>query len=103
MILLLINGVVLLPESRDPGPGRFDPLSAALSMATVVPIVYAIKRAVGSGLDTTTAVTALAGLAASVLFVRRLLRSSAPMIDIVLFRNPAFSGAVLSTSSSRMR
>ncbi|WP_199443094.1 MFS transporter [Umezawaea beigongshangensis] len=95
VLVLLVAGALLLPESRDPDPGRFDPLSAVLSFAAVTPLVYAIKHAVGSGPDVWTAGCALAGLTAGALFVRRQRRTDSPMIDVALFRNRAFSGAVL--------
>ena len=44
LVPLLVLVPILVPESRDPNPGRFDPLSVALSLATMVPIVYAIKE-----------------------------------------------------------
>ncbi|SCF13875.1 MFS transporter, DHA2 family, multidrug resistance protein [Micromonospora viridifaciens] len=93
--VFLITGALLLPESRDPAPGRFDLLSAGLSVAAITPLVYAIKHAVDQGLDAWTASSALFGLAAGVLFVRRQRRAQTPLIDVTLFRNPAFSGAVL--------
>ncbi|GGN95529.1 MFS transporter [Actinoplanes lobatus] len=94
MILILVAGWLLLPESRDPGPGRFDVLSAVLSMAAIVPLVYAIKHVAGHGPDTVTVGCVLAGVTAGVLFVRRQRRLEQPMLDVDLFRNPAFSGAV---------
>ncbi|MDI6103761.1 MFS transporter [Actinoplanes sp. NEAU-A12] len=94
MILLLISGHLLLPESRDPEPGRFDVLSAGLSMAAIVPLVFAVKHVVGHGLDAVTAGCLLAGMTAGVLFVRRQRRLDQPMLDVELFRSPAFSGAV---------
>ncbi len=95
MVVLLVAGIFLLPESRNPEPGRFDLLSAGLSMMTIVPLVYSIKHAVSDGLDPVTVTTLLIGLVAGVVFVRRQRRLADPMIDIELFRNPAFSGAVL--------
>ncbi|MCX4472492.1 Antiseptic resistance protein [Micromonospora sp. MW-13] len=95
MVALLVTGIILLPESRDPNPGRFDLLSAGLSMATIVPLVYAVKHAVSDGLDAITLGCLLAGLVLGVLFVRRQRHLTAPLIDVGLFRNPAFSGAVL--------
>jgi len=94
VLVLVIVGSRLIPESRDPDPGRFDLWSSALSMATVVPLVYAVKHAVGSGLDVVTLGCLLAGTLAGVLFVRRQRVLTSPMIDVELFRNPAFSGAV---------
>jgi DHA2 family multidrug resistance protein-like MFS transporter len=95
VVVFLVAGALLLPESRNPAPGRFDPLSAVLSFAAVTPLVYAVKHAVGSGLDGWTAVAALVGLTAGTLFVRRQRRTDPPMIDITLFRDAAFTGAVL--------
>jgi MFS transporter, DHA2 family, multidrug resistance protein len=69
--VFLVAGALLLPESRDPNPGRFDPLSAALSVASITPLVYAIKHAVDSGLDSRTIGSALIGLTAGILFIRR--------------------------------
>lgn len=95
VVAFLVAGAVLLPESRDPRPGRFDPLSAGLSIAAITPLVYAVKHAVDAGLDGWTAGSALAGLTAGVLFVRRQRWAETPMIDVALFRNRAFSGAVV--------
>jgi DHA2 family multidrug resistance protein-like MFS transporter len=97
VVVFLIAGALLLPESRDPAPGRFDLLSAGLSMAAIVPLVYAVKHAVGSGFDPQVAVAAAAGLTAGTLFVRRQRRVAHPLIDVTLFRNGAFSGAVLAS------
>ncbi|WP_433797116.1 MFS transporter [Actinoplanes sp. CA-252034] len=94
MLLVLISGLRLLPESRDPQPGRFDVLSAALSMAAIVPLVFAIKHVAGHGVDTVTVGCVLAGVTAGALFVRRQRRLDQPMLDVELFRSPAFSGAV---------
>ena len=33
VIIALVGGRSLLPESRDPTPGRFDPVGALLSIA----------------------------------------------------------------------
>lgn len=95
VIVLVIAGSILLPESRDPNPGRFDIPSAALSMAMIVPLVYAVKHAVSSGFDSVTVSTLAVGIVAGLLFVRRQRLLDAPMIDVSLFRIPAFSGAVL--------
>ena len=44
MVLLLVLGPRLLPESRDPDAGRLDLLSAALSLAAVLAVIFALKR-----------------------------------------------------------
>ncbi|MEV6829916.1 MFS transporter [Amycolatopsis sp. NPDC051102] len=95
VVVFLIAGAWLLPESRDPAPGRFDLLSAGLSLAAIVPLVYAVKHAVSAGLDAQVAVAAGIGAVSGVLFLRRQRRAETPLIDVTLFRNGAFSGAVL--------
>jgi DHA2 family multidrug resistance protein-like MFS transporter len=97
VVVFLVAGALLLPESRDPHPGRFDLLSAGLSMAAIVPLVHAVKHAVSSGIDARVAVAAAVGVGSGVLFVRRQRRAESPLIDVTLFRNGAFSGAVLAS------
>lgn len=96
LIPLLVLAPVLVPESRDPAPGRFDPLSVLLSMATMVPVVYAIKEFAVHGLATALPlVLVVVGALFGVLFVRRQLHLDTPMLDMALFRRGTFSGSVL--------
>ncbi|MGC5222635.1 MFS transporter [Micromonospora sp. DT81.3] len=96
LVPLLILVPVLVPESRDPHPGRFDPVSIALSLGTMVPIVYAIKEFAVHGAESPLPlVLAVAGIAFGVLFVRRQNRLETPMLDMNLFRSGPFSGSVL--------
>jgi DHA2 family multidrug resistance protein-like MFS transporter len=44
MLVPLIAAPLLLPEYRDPNPGRLDLASVALFLAAILPIVYGIKR-----------------------------------------------------------
>ncbi|EWC59408.1 transmembrane-transport protein [Actinokineospora spheciospongiae] len=94
VVVFLVAGAFLLPESRNPRPGRFDLLSAALSLAAVVPLVWAVKHAVGSGVDGATLLATAVGVVAGVVFVRRQRRLDTPLIDVGLFADKAFSGAV---------
>lgn len=94
MALLLVFGAWWLPESRDPAPGPFDLVSAALSAVGVVPLVYAVKEVALAGPTWTALVAGLVGVAGLWLFVRRQRSARHPMIDVALFRTPAFSGAV---------
>lgn len=98
--VIVVAGVFLLPESRNPARSPIDVLSALLSITTIVPLVYAVKRAVGDGLDLWVAVTAVVGVASGILFVRRQRRLATPLIDLTLFRVPAFSGAVIASTLS---
>ncbi|WP_240744672.1 MFS transporter [Microbacterium sp. PF5] len=98
MILVLVGGIFLLPESRDPNGGRIDLLSAVLSFVGILSIVYAIKHVVGEGFDLTVPATVVLGLAAIWWFIRRQRRVSNPLIDVSLFHSPAFSGAVVANT-----
>jgi DHA2 family multidrug resistance protein-like MFS transporter len=95
LIPLLIAAPLLVPESRDPNPGRIDLISIALSMATMIPVVYAIKAVAVDGPSAYAAGWALIGLFMGFLFVRRQLRAETPMLDMALFLRGSFSGAIL--------
>ncbi|MDO3704620.1 MFS transporter [Micromonospora sp. C28SCA-DRY-2] len=94
MLLLLVVGPLLLPESKDPNPGRFDPFSSLLSLGAILPVIYAVKHLAEAGPNASSLVAFLAGLAVGALFVRRQRRSEQPMIDVRLFSTGAFSAAI---------
>jgi MFS transporter, DHA2 family, multidrug resistance protein len=94
MGLLLVLGPRLLPESRDPDPGRFDLASAALSLVAMLVAIYGIKRFAEHGLGWLPALTVVAGLALGLVFVRRQRALADPLVDLRLFRAPAFSVAL---------
>lgn len=98
--IMLVAGAILLPESRNPARPRIDVVSALLVSAALIPLVYAVKHVVGYGLDASVIATAVVGAGAGYLFVRRQKRLTHPMIDVNLFRVPAFSGAVLANTIS---
>jgi len=85
----------LLPESRDPRPGPVDPVSIALSLLTMLPVVYAIKDAAEHGLSASAVYAAALGLTAAVVFVRRQLSRAHPLLDVRLLAERAFAGALL--------
>lgn len=95
LIPLLIAAPLLVPESRDPNPGRIDIVSIVLSMAAMIPVVYAIKSLAVDGPSLTAGAWALLGVAMGYLFVRRQLTADVPMLDMGLFRRGSFSGAIL--------
>ena len=94
MIALIGFGPLVIPESKDPFPGKFDLVSSALSMLALVPLVYAVKETVAHGMEPATVLAAVVGIVSGVMFVRRQRRLADPMIDLRLFANPAFSTAV---------
>ncbi|CAN7384635.1 MULTISPECIES: MFS transporter [Ensifer] len=94
MILLLILGPMLLPEFRDPNAGRLDFISAGQSLVAVLSVIYGMKRIAEDGLDVTAVFFILLGLTVAILFARRQSRLADPLIDLALFRTPAFSAAL---------
>ncbi|MEU0115642.1 MFS transporter [Streptomyces bobili] len=94
MVLLLILGPVLLPESRDPNPGRFDWPSVPLSMAAVLPVVYGLKEIPSEGWNVLYVVSITVGLLFAALFVHRQRTTASPMISPALFRGRGFGPAV---------
>ncbi len=91
MVVILIAGPRLLPEFRDPNAGKPDLLSAALSLVAVLTMIYGLKQIAEHGVDVTPAAFILAGLGAGALFVYRQLNLASPLLDLHLFRAPAFS------------
>jgi MFS transporter, DHA2 family, multidrug resistance protein len=94
MLLLLVLGPVLLPEFRDPNAGRLDLLSAALSLAAVLLVIYGLKRTAEQGAGWYPALSVLAGIVLGLLFVRRQRTLVHPFMDLRLFRSPAFSASL---------
>ena len=98
MVVLVVGGLVLLPEHRNPEPGPWDLPSVGLSMVGMLGVVYAIKEGIAAaahGIRIDAVLAALLGAAALALFVRRQLRLPVPLIDVRLFRRPVFTGVVV--------
>ena len=94
MALLLVLGPVLLPEFRYPHTGRLDLFSAALSLAAVLAVIYGLKQIAQDGMGWLPVLFIAVGLAVGVAFVRRQRKLADPLIEVRLFRAPAFSAAL---------
>ncbi|QQQ78917.1 MFS transporter [Saccharothrix sp. 6-C] len=94
MALVVVVAPLSVPEYRAPGVGLPDVPSVLLSMAALLPFVYGVKDFAKSGLTATSAVAVAAGVAFGVLFARRQLRLDNPLLDVRLFANRTFSGAL---------
>ncbi|MGQ0548548.1 MAG: MFS transporter, partial [Armatimonadota bacterium] len=94
MVLLLAVGPALLPEFRDPNAGRPDLISAGLSLVAVLAMIFGLKEIAQDGLALVPALSILGGLAIGIVFVRRQLGLADPLIDLRLFRIPAFSASL---------
>jgi Na+/melibiose symporter-like transporter len=89
--------IVLVPDSRDPAPGRLDPVGVLLSVVGLVLLVYGIIHGgqLADFTDTSVLATILAGIAVLAGFVVYEKRSDHPAIDVNFFAKPAFSAAVV--------
>jgi DHA2 family multidrug resistance protein-like MFS transporter len=94
MVLLLVLSPVLLPEFRDPEAGRPDVVSAAMSLVGVLAVIYGLKQTAQDGFGWLPGLSVLAGLGVGGLFVHRQRRLEDPLLDLRLFRLPAFSASL---------
>jgi DHA2 family multidrug resistance protein-like MFS transporter len=95
MVVALVAGRALLPESRSERPGRVDAAGVLLSVGGMVAAVYGVKHLGKEGVDLTALIALAAGALLLAVFVRRCLRQDEPMLAVGLFANPVFRAGVL--------
>jgi EmrB/QacA subfamily drug resistance transporter len=90
---------VWVPESSNPGEARLDLPGLVLSSASIGLLVYTIIEAPSRGWSSPASLGGFAGAAILVAgFVAVERRRARPMIDVTLFRTPAFSAASASVT-----
>lgn len=97
MIVAVIAMIVLVPESKDPNPGKLDPIGVLLSIIGLVALIYGIIKG-GELADFTAAeawVPTLVGVLALAAFVWFEGRTRFPALDVTWFRNKVFSASVV--------
>jgi EmrB/QacA subfamily drug resistance transporter len=94
VVVGLVLGYLLVPESSDPSHARLDPVGALLSVVSLGSILWAVIEAPSKGWSSA---PILAGFAIGVVLLGAFfvweLRSSHPMLDMHFFQNPRFSAA----------
>jgi EmrB/QacA subfamily drug resistance transporter len=99
--IALVAGRLLVPDSRDPEPGRLDRIGLLLSVMAVGGIIWAVIEAPHRGWTspeiTVIGTVSLLLMAGFVLYERRLAH---PLLDVTLFANPRFSAASLAIASA---
>lgn len=101
IVAALVLALLYVPESQDSSPGRFDGISALLSMVALIGLVFAIKQIASHGLFDPWGLTALVlGAALAVVFARRQMQLSDPLLDLSLFSSRTFTAATLSVLMS---
>ncbi len=100
IVLALIGVAVAVPESRDPVHRRLDLAGALLSIVGLATLVYGVIRGGSNGwLTPGTLGTIVAGLLVLSVFVWYESRTTQPMLDLNVFRNPRFSGASIAVTA----
>lgn len=95
MALLLILGPIVLPEYKDPKEGRVDLLSVAMSFLAILPIIFGLKQIAQDGISALSLASIVIGITFAILFARRQFALKDPMIDLRLFKIPAFSASLV--------
>ncbi len=92
VVVALVAGLWLVPDSRDPRQVSIDIPGALLSISAVGLLVYAIIEAPGHGwLDPVTLGTFAVALLLGAAFFWWERRTEHPMLNLAFFRNPRFS------------
>jgi DHA2 family multidrug resistance protein-like MFS transporter len=92
VVIALVAGARLLPESRDSHAGRFDPLGAVLSVAGIGLLVWTVIEAPTRGWTSPATLGGFAGTAVILAgFAFWQVRRPDPMLDVRLFA-PACEG-----------
>lgn len=96
LAVMLVLVPVLVPEFRRPRAdvGRFDVLSAVLSLVGVLAVIWGLKEVATDGLEAPRVAAMVLGVAVLGVFLFRQTRLSHPMIDPKLFRRRGFSPAI---------
>ena len=88
MLVTILAVPRLIPESRADVPAPLDLVSAALSVAAVLSLVFALKRTVATGFDSPVLVTAVGGAVLGTVFLRRQAALAHPLLDLALLARP---------------
>jgi len=102
MLALVILGPKVLPEFKNPQPGRLDFTSVALSLVALLPIIYGIKQLAKDGWEVLPIISLVVGLAFGVAFVRRQRKLKDPLLDLSLFTHRTIGTTLINQLSYSM-
>lgn len=100
VIIGVIGIALLVPESRNPNPGRLDPVGLLMTIGGLLLLVYGIQHGGETQQWWTLSVAGsiIAGLLILVAFVWVEVRSSHPSLEMSLFRIRSFSASLATVS-----
>ncbi|HYN96720.1 MAG TPA: MFS transporter, partial [Pilimelia sp.] len=97
VVIGVVAVLALVPESRNPEPGRVDVVGVLLSIAGLVALVYGIIDGGEHGFGRPSVWAWIAaGTALLAVFIGWERRAAYPALDVRLFRDPRFSAATAS-------
>ena len=102
MLAAIVAGLMLLPESRAPHPGKLDYPAAVLALVGMTLLVWSIK-AFGKAASFAEPLAWAALIISAVLltwFGRRCVRSPHPLLELRLFRNREFTAGIIAALGS---
>lgn len=102
IVIGCLLGIKLLPEYKNPEPGRFHLLSVFLSLAAILPLIYGIKEIAVNGFELLPLAGIAAGIIFGLVFVQQQLRLRDPLLDMRLFKKPAFTIMLVSMLCNTM-
>ncbi|MEV6970952.1 MFS transporter [Hamadaea sp. NPDC051192] len=102
VVVTVVAGTLLLPESRSPGRTRLDWFGAAQSVFGMISLVWGIKHLAADGLASSAPVALLVGLGLLAWFARRQLKQTDPLLDVRLFANRPFLAGAIATLMAMM-
>ena len=94
MLVVLLLGPWLLPESRAATPASLDPLSALLSIASMIGVTYGMKAMAANGSYAGALLPFLVGVLLGLAFLHRQRNLSRPLVDLSLFADRGFRAAL---------
>jgi DHA2 family multidrug resistance protein-like MFS transporter len=102
VVIAFVFMLFYVPESRNPNPGKLDPIGVLLSMVGLIGLVYGVIHGgdVGDWFSPGVLAPLVGGIALLVGFVLWEMHTDHPALDVRLFANRAFSAAVISVALS---
>jgi EmrB/QacA subfamily drug resistance transporter len=99
IVIALLAGALLVPNSKDPESPPLDYLGAALSVSTLLCLLYAIIEGPGHGWTAPLILGAFAlGAVLLFAFVKWETHVEHPLLDVSFFANPRFSAASIAVT-----